>query len=189
MVELVLSLAIIMVLAAVIIPTSLTTVSNIRLRGSASDFSGLVQVARIDAVQGKCLQNASRACTILFGGPGGHGAFVDLNGNGIYTTAEPTIQFGGNANNVAAPAGATGKPPNLDGATGPLGWTATSGNISFNSRGLPCISTATPCGANANYVFYFSDTRQVGSNGWAAVSISAAGRSKVWWWNGSTWGN
>jgi Tfp pilus assembly protein FimT len=183
LVELLIAVILIMVLAAFAIPNSATAIANIRLRGTASDFAGLVQQARITSVQ----KNATY--TILFGLPSGNGAYIDLDGNGSFNSGEPMIQFSGNANKVAAPGGTSGAPTNLDAAGGPLGWTATSGNISFNSRGLPCNSGVTPCGTNVNYIFYFKDTRAFGGNGWAGVSITAAARAKVWWWNGSSWIN
>jgi prepilin-type N-terminal cleavage/methylation domain-containing protein len=176
LVELLVAVIIILILGAVAVPNTATAIANIKLRGSAADFAALVQQARITAVQ----KNA--VYTVLFGVPSGNGAYFHV-GNGSYVSGEPMIQFGGNVNQVAAP---SGTPSTLD-AT--LGWTPTTGNISFNARGLPCDSTATPCGTNVNYIFYFKDTRSFGGNGWAAVSITAASRAKVWWWNGSSWIN
>ena len=169
-----------LVLCALAIPSMTTGMANIKLRGAASDFSGLVQQARISAVKKNAVQ------TIYFGIPSGNGAYIDWNNDNSYTTGEPLIQFGGTVNQVAAPGGT---PPNLDATSTPLGWTATSGNISFNARGLPCDNTVNPCGTNVNYIFYFEDTRTPGGHGWAAVSITAASRSKVWMWNGSSWIN
>jgi Tfp pilus assembly protein FimT len=187
--ELMVVVIIVMILGAIAIPNMATTIANIRLRGAASDFAGLVQQARIKAVQTNCRLATNGAYTILFNLPSANGAYVDLNGNGSYDSGEPVTQFGGNANKVAAPGGASGAPTNLDANSTPLGWTATSGNISYNARGLPCDSTATPCGTNVNYIFYFQDTRAFGGHGWAAVSITAASRAKVWWWDGSSWIN
>jgi prepilin-type N-terminal cleavage/methylation domain-containing protein len=199
LIELMLVVTAVSVLVAFAVPNMMTGVANMRLRGAASDFSGLVQQARIMAVQTNCQGNTNKAYTINFGLPTGNGAYVDLNNNGSYDLAlspalgnvasEPMIQFGGTANQVAAPAGAGGKPSNVDASGGPLGWTATSGNLSFNSRGLPCSLSGGVCTTNVGFVFYFSDTRGVGGPGWAAVSITAAGHPKVWWWNGSSWIN
>jgi prepilin-type N-terminal cleavage/methylation domain-containing protein len=193
LVELLLAVTVILILAAVAIPNTATAIANIKLRGSASDFANLVQQARIAAVR----KNATY--TVLIGLPSGNGAYIDLNANASYDatlspaiggySSEPMIQFGGNVNQVAAPGGASGAPTNLDASGGPLGWTATSGNISFNNRGLPCSTGSTPCATNVNYIFYFKDTRAFSANGWAAVSITAAARSKVWYWNGSGWAN
>jgi len=192
LVEVLITLLLILIVASMAIPNSATAIANIKLRGAASDFAGLVQQARISAVRG------NKTFTVLFGLPSGNGAYIDLNGNGSFDSVlstpvaglstEPMIQFGGSANHVAAPSG-TGAPTKLDASGGPLGWTATAGNISFNSRGLPCNSSATPCGSNVNYIFYFRDTRSFGSSGWAAVSVTAAARAKVWVWNGSSWTN
>ena len=199
LIELLLVVAVVSILAAFAVPNTMTSVANMRLRGVASDFSGLVQRARIAAVQTNTQGNSTRAYTVNFGLPSGNGAYVDLNGNGSYDSAlspsvggvssEPMVQFGGTANQVAAPAGAGGAPTNLDASGGPLGWTATTGNVSFNSRGLPCSLSGSVCTTNVGFVFYFSDTRPIGGPAWVAVSITAAGHPKVWWWNGSSWIN
>jgi Tfp pilus assembly protein FimT len=183
LVELSIVVAVVLILGALAIPNVANALANIRLRGAASNFAGLAQQARITAVK----RNA--VFTVRFGVPSGHGAYIDLNNNGSYDTGEPLIQFSGNANQVAAPGGASGAPANLDATSTPLGWTATSGNVSFNSRGLTCDVTVTPCGANVNYLFYFQDTRIFGGHGWAAVSITAAARVKVWFWDGFNWIN
>lgn len=183
LVELMVAVILVMILAALAIPNAATTIANIKLRGTVSDFAGLVQKARIAAVQ------KNTTYMVLFSSTTGNAAYVDLNGNGSLDAGEPSIQLGGNVNNVAAPGGTSGMPTNLDASGGPLGWTATSGNISFNSRGLPCSTSTTPCSTNVNYIYYFEDTRALGGHGWAAVSITAAARVKVWWWNGSTWIN
>ena len=183
LVELMITVILVMILAAFAIPNMATAIATLRLRGTASDFAGLVQQAHTTAIR----KNATY--TVLFNLADVMGAYVDLSDNGSFDSGEPMIQFSGNANQVAAPGGTSGAPTNLDAAGGPLGWTASSGNISFNARGLPCNSAVNPCGTNVNYIVYFKDTRSFGANGWAAVSITAAGRAKVWWWNGSIWTN
>lgn len=199
LIELLVVVTVVSILVAFAVPNTMTGIANMRLRGAASDFSGLVQQARIVAVQTNTQGNSSKAYTINFGLPSGNGAYVDLNGSGSYDSSlsppignvasEPMIQFGGTVNQVAAPAGASGAPTNLDASGGPLGWTAATGNASFNSRGLPCSLSGGVCTTNVGFVFYFSDTRAIGGPGWGAVSITAAGHSKVWWWNGSSWIN
>ena len=181
LVEIILAVAIIGVLAGIAIPNTVIAIANMRLRGAASDFSGLVQQARTAAAQN------NKTLTILFGLPTGNGAYVDVNGNGQYDSGEPMTQFGGTVNAAAAPGGAPGKPTNLDATGGPLGWTATAGNLSFNSRGLPCNVSSSPCATNVNYIFYFNDVRYFSRSGWSAVSVTAAGHPKRWWWNGSSW--
>lgn len=198
LIEVTLVVLVVMVVAGYAIPNIATGVANMRLRGAASDFASLAQRARIAAVQNNGQGNSNHVYSVNFGLPSGNGAYVDLNGNGSYDsslspaienqTSEPLVQFGGTVNQVAAPGGTGGNPTNLDAVGGPLGWTATSGNVSFNSRGLPCSLSGGVCTTNVNFIYYFSDTR-IGGSQWAAVSITAAGHPKTWWWNGGSWIN
>ena len=58
---------------------------------------------------------------------------------------------------------------------------------SFNSRGLPCVYSGGVC-TNDAFIQYFKDNRIGGATGgWAAISITPAGRIKRWFWNGSAW--
>jgi type II secretory pathway pseudopilin PulG len=176
-------LVIAVVAAGVAIPTTANTIADIKLRGSAASFAGLAQQARLAAVQ----KNASYV--VCFGLPSGRGTYAEkldpLNPCDGYASGDLVVQFGGEADYASAPTGTN--PSKLDGTGSTLGWTGTSGNVSFNSRGLPCSSSSTACSTNVNYVFYFNDTRAFGSQGWSAVSITAAGRTKVWFWSGSKW--
>ena len=67
-----------------------------------------------------------------------------------------------------------------------LGFTPETTEPSFNSRGLPCVYASGTC-PNHGFLYYFKDTSQKGSQGWAALSISPAGRIKKWFWNGAAW--
>ena len=42
---------------------------------------------------------------------------------------------------------------------------------------------------NSGLIEYFKDNRIGGSGGWAAISVSPAGRITRWFWNGSAWAN
>jgi type II secretory pathway pseudopilin PulG len=181
LIDTIVALAIVMIVAGFATPTILRGVNNMRLRAAASDFSSLMQRARVVSVQ------KNGVYTVLFNLSSGRGAYVDVDQNSTFdATNDPMIQFGGSVYQAAAPAGASGKPTNLDASGGPLGWTATAGNISFNARGFPC--SGSPCTTNVNFVFYFTDYSS-NSSQWAAVSITAAGHPKTWWWNGSAWVN
>ncbi len=179
--ELAVVLSLALVAAAFAVPNVARAMANMRLRGSASDLSGFFQSARLTAVQ----NNATY--TARFTSSPTAGAYADLNNNGSMDSGEPMIQFGSGVDQVSAPNGTGGNPPRLDGAGGLLGWTATSGNLSFNARGLPCDVTRAPCGTNVGYVFYLSNNGSFGQSGWAAVSVTAAGRIKVWMWTGAVW--
>jgi hypothetical protein len=77
-----------------------------------------------------------------------------------------------------------GAPDLID--TTALGYTAQTGNISFNSRGLPCAYSSGVC-TNYGFLYYFKDTSRMGAKGWAALSISPAGKIKKWFWSGTAW--
>ncbi|PYU34810.1 MAG: hypothetical protein DMG28_04765 [Acidobacteria bacterium] len=129
MVEVVIVLTVVLILAGVAIPNIATAIANVRLRGAASDLSGLMQSARLVAVKNNATYTVlfNPTSTLL-------GAYLDLNNNGSFDTGEPMIQFGGSVSKVAAPNGSGNSPSALDGNSGALGWTATTGNLSFNRQ-------------------------------------------------------
>jgi prepilin-type N-terminal cleavage/methylation domain-containing protein len=69
---------------------------------------------------------------------------------------------------------------------GLISGTPETGDPSFNSRGLPCVYSGGTCN-NGAFIKYYKDNRINGAGGWAAISISPAGRIKRWFWNGSVW--
>ena len=87
---------------------------------------------------------------------------------------------------VTAPSG-PGAPTAVD-PVSQLGFTPLTSDASFNSTGLPCAYNSGTC-PNNGFIYYFHDSRPAGQTGWAALSISPAGRLKKWYWNGSTWNN
>src|SRR5438128_11754669 len=101
MVEVVIVLTVVLILAGVAIPNIATAIANVRLRGAASDLSGLMQSARLVAVK----NNATY--TVLFNPTSTPlGAYLDLNNNGSFDTAEPMSQFVASGAEVAAANGA-----------------------------------------------------------------------------------
>src|SRR5260370_23488071 len=102
LVELMIIVILVMIFSAFAIPKTTTVIANLELRGTASDFAGLTQLARITAVQ----KNATYS--VLFNLTSGNGAYVDLNGNGSIDSDEPMIHVGGNANQGSGPGGMTG---------------------------------------------------------------------------------
>src|SRR3989442_13839375 len=157
MVEVVIVLTVVLILAGVAIPNIATAIANVRLRGAASDLSGLMQSARLVAVKNNATYTVlfNPTSTLL-------GAYLDLNNNGSFDTGEPMIQFGGSVSKVAAPNGSGNSPSVLDGNSGGLGWRAPRGNPTFNPRGLPFDGTQIPGGNKGGYVFFFNDKRPHG---------------------------
>jgi Tfp pilus assembly protein FimT len=69
-----------------------------------------------------------------------------------------------------------------------LNYAVSTGMPAFNARGLPCTVSGSSCSAQAGgFVFYITQSRSYGSSGWAAVTISPAGRIRAWLWDGTSW--
>ncbi len=98
-------------------------------------------------------------------------------------TGDSQVQLEAPVARVTAPSG-PGAPPVID--TTQLSFTPQTGDPSFNPTGLPCAYSGGNC-PNNGFIYYFHDTRPGGQTGWAALSISPAGRLKKWYWSGSAW--
>jgi prepilin-type N-terminal cleavage/methylation domain-containing protein len=176
LIELMVVLLIVMVVAAMSIPTIMTTINNVRLRSMIGTVSGVIQSGRMLAIK------ANRQYTVRFGTVTGGSSvvFVDLDKDGAPGINEPKAQLGGTIIQVDAPVGTSP----LDASI--LGFDPQSGNLSFNPRGLPC--TPPPSSScNVGFRMYFTDQRRMGGTGYAAVSVTPAGRVKGWMWTGRTW--
>lgn len=186
MIELLVVLAIIFCVIAVSLPNSLHMVANFRARNSMSGLSGTIQRCRSIAI------SKNTTMTMHFGTTGGQPvAYVqDSSQAASLDSALAEMTIGNGVVRYATPSGA-GAPSALTGTQlwGGLPDPDTK-EISFNSRGLPCFyDTATKnCGTDA-FVYYFTYNPPFGANGWAAVSVSRAGRVKTWLWDGSSWKN
>jgi Tfp pilus assembly protein FimT len=180
--ELSIVVVIMMVIGVIALPNMVTVVSNARLRGGATNLSGLMQNARMVAIKENKTKEV-RFTTLTNGAV----AYVK-NASDTSTTllqSDPQVQLGTPLTKVVPPLG-TGAPPELTSTD--LGFTALTTYTSFTPSGLPCSYSGGNC-TNAGFVFYFRDRRPLGASGWAAVSVSPAGRLKRWFWNGSVWGD
>jgi prepilin-type N-terminal cleavage/methylation domain-containing protein len=170
---------ILLVVGTISIPTMMTVISNARLRGGATNLSGLLQNCRMLAVK----ENVTKTTRfdVLSDGPV---AYVkDATDSTGMNAADPKAQLGTPLTKYTVPAG-VGAPPQISSTQ--LGYTAVTTDPSFNSRGIPCAYSSGSC-TNSGFVYYFKDRRPFGESGWAAVSISPAGRIKRWFWNGAAW--
>ena len=193
LIELLIVIAIIMVIAAMAMPNVMNAINNIRLRGSATEVAGLLQQCRQVAVRNNRYYTVKPVIVT-----GARGAYVDLNYNNTFDNVapapEPLIQFAANVNVVIAGAPNTA---NLFANAFQGGFAPLSVLPSFNARGLPCVGpgNAPPppnsvCNNNAGavgFVYYLNQTRPFGAVGWAAITVTPAGRIRVWTYSGSTW--
>jgi prepilin-type N-terminal cleavage/methylation domain-containing protein len=203
LIELLIVVFVVMVVAAIAVPNILLAVSNIRLRASAGDLSGLLQQARILSAKNNTTYSVLYAIR-----NGAQIAFVDLNGDGVWennvtltiggvsvTMSEPMIEFSGNTVAASGTPSGSGQPTAYvlvgDSGTGSYDNTNTLG---FTSRGLPCNydTTTTPATCTTPpakyFVYYLTNTRVgAGGAGWAAVVVTKGGRTKIVTWNGGAW--
>jgi len=186
--EVLVVVAIGLIVTAVALPSMSNAIANMKLRASMTSVSGLLQNTRSMAVKENTIKTAchynrtaapyslvyfvrdATDCTSL-----------------TSTTSDVQVEMEAPITPSASPSGA-GAPTAI---TNPqMGLTASplTTDPSFNSRGLPCsYGGGSTCPTNNGFVQYYKDNRIAGSGGWAAISISPAGRIKRWFWNGSTW--
>jgi prepilin-type N-terminal cleavage/methylation domain-containing protein len=190
--EMMIVVAIVFILASIAVPNMLNYVHVSRLRGAGSDFSGVLQLARIRAVQDDRYYS-----TYIIAGPPRE-AYVDLTSNGGtgVVAGDPLIEIPTEVTPVAA-ANAPNT-TNLQGQFLPAGsgltvkdGSTTGTPVIFSTRGLPCTTQAATGGtvcdsallATAFWVF-FQDTT---SGMWEAVTVSPSGRIQKWQYGKSSW--
>jgi prepilin-type N-terminal cleavage/methylation domain-containing protein len=193
LIEMMLVVLIVVVLAGISVPKFANFLHNARLQGAASDLSGLLQQARIRAVQDDTYYS-----TYIITSGTIREAYVDLKSNG--GTGEDTLDPVIAINKEVTLAAASGVPStsNLKGQFLPVGSTLTvnDGNSSitpviFSPRGLPCATMAvtggTICnsagGATPFWIFFQDSSTQQ----YQAVTISPAGRIQNWTLQGTVW--
>jgi prepilin-type N-terminal cleavage/methylation domain-containing protein len=178
--EVLMSVAIVMVLSTIAIANIATVVSSSRIRAGISSMSGLLQNCRMLAVK----KNKTLTAHMTPEGSGTLMGYVkDATDSSPLSTSDSQVKWEAPVVRMATPTG-TGAPPVI--STSDLGFTPQTGDISYNSRGLPCSYASGVC-TNVGFLYYFKDTSRMGSKGWAALSISPAGKIKKWYWMGAAW--
>ena len=180
MLELLIVVAIGMVVTAIAVPSMTTAIANAKLRGSMTSLSGLLQNCRMVAVK----QNRTTTTRFEVRSNGLVG-YIKKATESELTNLDYQVEMEAPIEKQITPAG-SGAPPGITSAV--LGFMAASGDVmvSFNSRGLPCLYDSGNC-PTSGFVQYFKDTRIAGNGGFAAISVSPAGRIKRWFWNGAAW--
>ena len=194
LIEVLVVVLLIAVVTGIAVPKFLTLLHQVRLQGAASDFAGLLQQARMRAVQ-----DDNYYSTYFNGSGNSRLAFVDVSKNGgtSVTTSDPVISIPGEV--VPTSASSAPDTSNLKGQFLPTGSTlpVSDGTLStspvvFNSRGLPCSSITTTggniCSSSSTYVtafwIFFQDNI---TSTWEGVTVSPAGRIEKWRHDGSSW--
>jgi len=184
--------AIIVVVGGMTIPGLIQTWYNIQLRSAAAEVADLMQRSRIQAARA----NVSPGIPIRYQVQVSAGpvqqltqqVYADFNNNNQWDVGEPIINLPRILAAAGAPNGANGAPPafvdTFDTTAGPP--CDNTCTLAFSPRGLPCNLIGAVCTtpAASYFVYYFQDNRP---NGWSAVLVSKAGRTKTLVWNGTTW--
>jgi prepilin-type N-terminal cleavage/methylation domain-containing protein len=195
LVELLVVVAVMLVVAALSVPTLTTTLDSFRMRGTLSSLANLAQRSRTQAIKKNLSQHVHFATVNKRAV-----AFVtDINdGISVVAPVYPDPQLSDQVwlpsefSLSATPTG-SGAPTPLTGFS--MWGTALIPNAApqdpyFNSRGMPCLPDPVTgvCSPTTGFLYYF---RYQGSGPvrWAATSISPAGRIQSWFWNGTSWGN
>ena len=187
--EILVVVAIGLVISVIALPVMSNAIANMKLRSSMTTVSGLLQNTRAIAVQ----QNTTKtACHFNRTSTPFSLVYFVKNGTDCTTAtllpSDPQIEMEAPIAPYGAPTG-TSAPTALDNTT-QLGVTVAplTTDPSFNSRGIPCQYVAAgTCNTNNSFIQYYKDNRIGGSGGWAAISVSPAGRIRRWFWNGSSW--
>jgi len=176
--EMMIVLAIIMIMAKITVPRFLNIVSDINLLYVATNYSGLLQSARIQSVRKNDFYGI--APTTL---PTGDNAyFVHVHAlSTSYTVGDPLLPV---AARIGVHAGTGSGAPGEATLTCGTGCTfATSSSFPFfNARGLPCTVSGSVCtqAPGVGYLTVLSTTSLTGNVSWAAVIVTGGGRIQIW---------
>ena len=168
-----------LIVTVIAMPSMVNVIATARVRGNISTLSGIFQNCRILAVKN------NRTMTTHFSvASNGIMAYVKLaTDTSSPARTDTQVELEAPVTRYTDPA-ANGGPAGITVTT--LGFTAQTGDASFNSRGLPCAYASGSC-TNQGFIYYFKVTRRNNNDAWAAVSISPAGRIKKWFWDGTNW--
>jgi Tfp pilus assembly protein FimT len=172
--ELVVSLGIVLTISAIAIPSIMKTVRIYQLNDAASRVSGILKLARFEAIR----RNTPVNCVNLQATPNGEAnLWADSNGDGAEQATEKQIVLGLNATLVAA--GSVPSAGSLAAAVGVPSVTAVnpaSDSVKFDPRGA-----VSPVGV---YVMFVGNT-SASYGGYRAVVVLPSGSVQVWTYAGS----
>jgi len=174
--EMMIVLAIIMILAKITVPRFINIVGDINLRYVATNYSGLLQSARIQAVR----KNDYYGINTTTLSTGGTAYYVHSEG-GTYAVGDPLLPIG---SQVTVHAGTGSGATNESTLTCGTGCTFATGSTFpyFNARGLPCTVSANVCtqSPGTGYITFLSNRTITGNTSWYVVIVTGGGRVQIW---------
>jgi prepilin-type N-terminal cleavage/methylation domain-containing protein len=183
LIELLIAIAMMMVLAAITVPRALSTISDLRVRYTATNLNGLLQTARMQSIR-KNTYYTVQPTTL----PTGDAAYYVHLQAGTYTFGDNVLPIG---SQVAVSLGSGSGAPNESSFLSGFGFTTHPGTDypSFNARGLPCLASGGACPkSDLGFVFFVRNASVSGDTTWASVVITPSGRVQLWTCDGgSNW--
>ena len=201
--ELLIVLAILIIIAGLSIPSLMGAVHRYKLRSAGTDFSGLLQQARMRAVQDDRFYSIWPFVAGNFSQQ-----FVDIypqgvngasgNANGTLDPKDPVIAISAEVSQQAQ--GAAPSTANLSQqflGTNPSNLTPQDGSsaatrVTFGPEGLPCKPKAanggTVCNTTGGPVAYWVFFQNNVTQDWEAITVTPAGRIQKWYYTGTAWG-
>ena len=185
LIEMTIVVAIFLLVAAIGIPILSSTLNRLKLRGAAQQLSELYQEARMRAVQDDSYYEVLLSAD-------SKQAYVDLSGNGAASLLTLQLPATMSLNNAGAPAGLDKQTLGFDSVQTETSLMFDHDGVSrpglaWSSRGFSCQrgSATSVCQAGKGWLQY---VRRDGNPAtYAAVSVSPAGRVRVWSYEGGVW--
>lgn len=174
LVELVLSLAVLLIITTLAIPVFVRSLQSYQLNSMASQLGGMLKFAKFDAIR----QN-TQVTFLIRSSSGNWKVWVDSNGDGTHNGAEPEMMISGNQTLLVA--SAVPNPSPIKSSLGPGGstlpWMVLSGSdadITFDQRGVIVYP-----GAATVYALYLGNPNDP-SSGYRAIITLPSGAVQVW---------
>jgi type IV fimbrial biogenesis protein FimT len=178
LVELMLSLAVLLVITILAVPVVVRSLETYQLNSTASQLAGMLKFAKFDAIR----QNTAVSCQIQQSGANWL-VWVDSNGNNQPDGAEPQMVITGG--NTLLPASSVPSTSAISSTLGPggntLAWTVLSGSnatVWYDQRGVVVTSVGGPVIGTVS-ALYLGNPNDPNS-GYRAIITLPSGAVQVW---------
>ena len=172
LVELVLSLAVLLVITTLAVPVVVRSLQSYQLNSTASQLAGMLKFTKFDAIR----QNTKVSCQFKQVGSNWQ-VWVDSNGDGQPNGAEPQMIVGGSF--TLLPASSVPSPAPITSTLGPgfsgYSWIVLSGSdnsVTYDQRGVIDAGSAV-------YAFYLGNPNDPNA-GYRAIITMPSGAVQVW---------
>jgi len=177
LIELMLVIAVIMILAAISVPRMMTVVNDISLRYVATDLSGLLQSARIQAVRQNTFYSLIPGTL-----PSGQSMyFISTPSGAAYVNGNPVLPYN---STITIHQGPGSGAPNETAFLTSLKFVVdpAADAPSFSARGLPCIGAGNACAQipGQGFVMFVTRGAVIGNIPWAAIVVNPSGHIQIW---------